>query len=68
MLIMHIYLCFCVSDVPEIGKNSIVFTVCCCYSGVTCPTPFLTCTSPLKETAITAQTSSFRMQYFPYYV
>jgi hypothetical protein len=27
VLILHIYLCFYVSGVPKIGKNSIIFTV-----------------------------------------
>jgi hypothetical protein len=68
VLIVDIYLCFYVSGVPKIGKNSVVFTVYCCYSGVTCPSPFLPCTSPLEQTAITAQASSFRLQYFVCYV
>jgi len=38
VLIVHIYLCFCVSGVPKIGKN-FVFTV-YRYSGVTCPSRF----------------------------
>jgi hypothetical protein len=62
VLIAHIYICFCVRGVPKIGKDSIVFTV-CSYSGVTCPSPFLPCAS-LEQTAVTAQASSFRLQYF----
>jgi hypothetical protein len=41
VLIVHTYLCFFVSGVAKSGKNSIICTVDCCYSGVTCPVPFL---------------------------
>jgi hypothetical protein len=63
VLIVHIYLWFYVSGVSNIGKNSIIFTVncCCCYSGATCPSPFLPCASSLEQTVISTA-SDFKFQ------